>query len=168
MSRGELIPIGKIVRSRGLSGELIISVSSQNIKIKKRIGELWLGDNADHIHPWKVDFLHFVENHAFLKLSNINSREEADYLRGVRVFLPVNQVESINLSGIIGFQVKVKTSGELKGSVVNIDYSNPQPLMVIKTDSGEVLIPAVERFIKDIDWKNRIVFVEIIEGLFPE
>ena len=80
----------------------------------------------------------------------------------------MNQVENINLSGIIGFQVKAKTSGEVKGSVVDIDYSNPQPLMVIKTDSGEVLIPGIERFIKDIDWENRIVFVEIIEGLFPE
>ena len=137
MSGETLIPVGTVIKSRGLSGELIISVSSQNIKIKKRIGKVWLGDNSDHIHPWKVDFLHFVENHAFLKLSSINSREEADYLKGIRVFLPVNQVENINLSGIIGFQVKAKTSGEVKGSVVDIDYSNPQPLMVIKTDSGE-------------------------------
>jgi len=166
MGGEELIPIGTVVKSRGLSGELIISVSSQNIKIEKRIGKVWLGDNLGHIHPWKVDFLHFVENHAFLKLSDINSRKEADYLKGIRLFLPVNQVESINLPGIIGFQVKA--SGKLKGSVVNIDYSNLQPLLVIKTESGEVLVPAIERFIKDIDWENRIVFIEIIEGLFPK
>lgn len=168
MSGEELIPVGTVVRSRGLSGELVISLSSQNIEIEKRTGKVWLGDNADHINPWDVDFLRIVGKRAFLKLRSVHSREEADYLKGIKVFLPVNQVKTTNLCGMIGFKVKVYTSGELKGSVVDIDYSNPQPLMIIRTDSGEVLIPAIERFIKDIDWENRVVFVEIIEGLFPE
>ena len=168
MSGEELIPVGTVVRSRGLSGELVISLSSQNIEIEKRIGKVWLGDNTDHINPWDVDFLRIVGKRAFLKLRNVHSREEADYLKGITVFLPVNQVKATNLCGIIGFKVKVYTSGELKGSVVNIDYSNPQPLMIIRTDSGEVLIPAVEEFIKDIDWESKVVFIEITEGLFPK
>jgi len=158
-------PLGFVKKSRGLKGELLISLISANIEFEKRISTVWLGDSSNHLHPWKVEYLHIRESSAFLKLNDVNSREEADYLKGINIFIPDFWITYDNPVQFIGYQVYSESDHEYIGKVKEVDNSGPQKRLIVKTESGEVIIPLVDEFIGLIDMRKRQIQVTLIDGM---
>ncbi len=65
---------------------------------------------------------------------------------------------------IIGLQVET-TSGEYIGYVTDILSGVSNDNFIVKSDSGEILIPAIEDVVQSIDLTMRTVIIEPIEGL---
>jgi 16S rRNA processing protein RimM len=53
----------------------------------------------------------------------------------------------------------------LIGKVKDIIDNTAQPVLVIKNNSEEYLVPMVEKFVKDIDLVNSKIVINPIEGL---
>ena len=64
----------------------------------------------------------------------------------------------------VGFTVIDEIHGNL-GQIVAVDDSTMNVLFVIEKDGEEVLLPAHEEFLKNIDAKGKIVYAQIPEGL---
>jgi 16S rRNA processing protein RimM len=158
-------PLGFVKKSRGLKGELLISLISSNIEFEKRLRTVWLGDSSNHLHPWKVEYLHIQGSSAFLKLNDVNSREEADYLRGINIFIPDSWITYDSPVQFIGYQVYSEPDHEYIGEVQEVDNSDPQKRLIVKTESGEIIIPLVDEFIRLIDTRKRQIQVILIDGL---
>lgn len=158
-------PLGFVKKSRGLKGELLISLISTNIEFEKRIRTVWLGDSANHLHPWKVEYLRIQGSSAFLKLNDVNSREEADYLKGINIFIPDSWIIHDSPVQFIGYQVYSEPDHEYIGEVCEVDDSDPQKRLIVKTESGEVIIPLVDEFIRLIDTRKRQIQVTLIDGM---
>ncbi len=158
-------PLGFVKKSRGLKGELLISLISSNIEFEKRLRTVWLGDSSNHLHPWKVEYLYIQGSSAFLKLNDVNSREEADYLRGINIFIPDSWITYDSPVQFIGYQVYSEPDHEYIGEVQEVDNSDPQKRLIVKTESGEIIIPLVDEFIRLIHTRKRQIQVILIDGL---
>jgi len=158
-------PLGFVQKSRGLKGELLISLNSANIEFENRIRTVWLGDDPDHLHPWNIEFLRLQGSNAFLKLKDVNSREEADYLKGVTVFVLKNDIVDDTPIRFIGFTVYTESENRYIGEITDIDLNEVQQRLIVKTENAEIIIPFVDEFIKNIDDNKKQVLVNLIDGL---
>ncbi|MCD6441386.1 MAG: 16S rRNA processing protein RimM [Candidatus Marinimicrobia bacterium] len=156
--------LGVVKKSRGLKGELLLSLTSAVIEFEKRIGVIWLGDNPDHLQPWEVEYFHVQRCSAILKLKNVNSRDEADYLKGIKVFIPSDQISHNSILHLIGYHVQALSDGKLIGTVREVDMTDMQTRLIVETAVGEMLIPLVDEFIEVIDDEKKRITVKLIEG----
>jgi len=166
MGKETLIPVGTVSKSRGLKGELIVTLTHSDIQVDKGFDKVWLGDSSNHLHPWQIDYLNVSDNRAILKLKKVNSRQEAEYLQGIQVYLPAECRLNSELLALIGFRIKLLPSDEIRGEVTAIDLSGLQPLMIVTVDSQEYAVPAVDEFLEEIDRERKIIGLKVIEGLF--
>ena len=65
---------------------------------------------------------------------------------------------------IIGFSVKDVSFGDV-GVVSGVNDSNVQPLFEIDRNGTEILIPLIDRFIKKVDKENKVILLEVPNGL---
>lgn len=65
---------------------------------------------------------------------------------------------------IIGLQVRT-TSGEYIGEITDILTGKSNDNYIVRGDTGEILIPAIEDVIQSIDLDTGVVTIEAIEGL---
>ncbi len=68
---------------------------------------------------------------------------------------------------LIGLDVIDNKSGKVYGQVVDVINRGASDIYVVKTESGERMMPAVKEFIKDTDLEKGI-FVETIPGLLSD
>ena len=108
------------------------------------------------------------DNVALVKFEGIDSTEKARTLTNVEVYYPVkfmdDQEEISSWNYFIGFRVEDIHYGCL-GTVVDVDDATMNVLFVIENGDEEVLLPAHEEFILDIDRKKKILKVDIPDGL---
>ena len=64
----------------------------------------------------------------------------------------------------VGFRMKEVHHGQL-GEVTDVDTSTINTLFVVDYKGEELLIPAQEDFIMDIDQKHKVITVNLPEGL---
>lgn len=158
-------PLGFVQKSRGLKGELLISLNSANIEFEKRIRTVWLGDDPDHLHPWNVESLRLQGSNAFLKLKDVNSREEADYLKGISVFIPADDVIDDTPIQLVGFSVYSASDDRYIGKITDIDLNAVQQRLIVKSEDKELIIPFVDEFVKNIDYEKKQLRIDLIDGL---
>ena len=87
----------------------------------------------------------------------------------VEVFFPKKYLdeddnEVLTWQYFIGFRVLDKQHGDL-GEITAVDDSTMNILFCIEKDGEELLLPAHEEFIRNIDKKKREILVQIPEGL---
>ena len=102
-----------------------------------------------------------------VKVERMESAEEVRYLTNREAFIPrkwVEESEEVSLGYFIGFTATDKRLGEI-GEIVDIDDSTINTLFVIEKDGEEVLIPAQEEFIIDIDHDGQAIIFDLPEGL---
>lgn len=161
-------PLGFIKKSRGLKGELLLTLISPTIEFDKRIGIVWLGENPNEVYPWKVEKLYLQGCRALLKLRDVNSREEADFLKGLKVFIPSSRIHPDNPLRLFGYRVREQSQKITSAVVTEIDLSNNQPKLIITADQGEFILPLVADFIVRTDDRRKIILVKLIEGIEPQ
>ena len=107
---------------------------------------------------------------ALLKFEDVETVEKARMFTNVEVYFPVKYMEEDDDETIptwnyfVGFEVDDINHGHL-GKITHVDDSTMNILFVIEKEGEELLIPAHEEFIIDLDKKHRRIRVEIPEGL---
>jgi 16S rRNA processing protein RimM len=65
---------------------------------------------------------------------------------------------------LIGIEV-VTTTGEILGRIESIIETGSNDVYVVKSDENEVLIPALESVVLDVDLEHKRMQVDLPEGL---
>lgn len=159
------IPFGYVQKSRGLKGELLVALRSTDITIEKGIRVVWLGDDPNQANPWRVEYLRPHGAVAFLKLKDVKSREEADFLKGISVFIATRDIVNNASVKLLGYSVISENDHHLVGEIIDLDSTELQQRLIIKSGDKIVEIPVVAEFIKAIDHEKRTVSVFLIDGL---
>lgn len=117
----------------------------------------------------------FIEEYRFrsddvvlMKFEGIDTAEKARMLTNVQVFFPKKYMEEqdeiTSWNFFVGFKVDDVRHGDL-GIVTDVDDTTLNVLFVIEKEGEELLLPAHEEFIVGVDRHNRILTVDIPEGL---
>ena len=119
--------------------------------------------------PFFIEEYRFkTDSSALIKFIDIDSAEQAQQLVGSTVyfenkFIEEGDEEEVSLNYFIGFDIK---DGEaLVGTITDIDDQTENWLFVVERDGNELLIPAHEEFITDIDHQNRTITMDLPNGL---
>ena len=88
---------------------------------------------------------------------------------GKRFILPNHYLDEIEddefeLEYFIGFEVFDATFGKI-GKIIAVDESTTNTLFVVEHGDNEVLIPAAEEFIDDMNHEKRVISLNLPEGL---
>ena len=106
-----------------------------------------------------------------LKLAGIDTRTEAETLRGRALTVPRSELRSLPEGEYYAFQLVgievVTTAGAGVGRIVDIMTTASNDVYVVEGERGEILIPAIEDVVKSIDLETGRMVIEAIDGLLP-
>jgi 16S rRNA processing protein RimM len=106
-----------------------------------------------------------------LKITGVDTREDAQLLRGAYLQTREGDLKSLPEGEYYRFQLVGlavhSIDGRELGRVVDVLSTPENDVYVVKGSYGEVLIPAVDDVVREIDLNKRLISVEIIPGLLP-
>lgn len=119
--------------------------------------------------PYEVEWTRRHRNQVLLKLTGVETPEQAGALRGALVFVPA--AEAVALAEgqyywhqIIGLDVQT-SDGRHLGRISDILRTGSNDVYVVPSGRQELLIPAIEDVVKEIDLQRRRMIVEPMPGM---
>lgn len=162
--------MGKIVKAHGIKGAIQLSPYSDNNSIL-HTDQLFLRIKNRENTPFSVSYSRFKKKGGIIvKLEGVDSREEAERLKGVEVSvkkssLPQPETGEFYYFQLLGLTV-IDIHGNTLGTVKNVLDNSAQDLLVIKNSQGEEsLIPLTAKIVTDIDLEGQICRVNLPPGL---
>lgn len=168
IKKEEVFKIGIINKPHGVKGEVSFTFTDDIFDRVEDCDYLVLLLDGILVPFFIEEYRFRSDNVALVKFEGIDSTEKARALTNVEVYYPVkfmdDQEEISSWNYFIGFRVEDIHHGCL-GTVVDVDDATMNVLFVIENGDEEVLLPAHEEFILDIDRKKKILKVDIPDGL---
>lgn len=168
IKKEEVFKIGIINKPHGVKGEVSFTFTDDIFDRVEDCDYLVLLLDGILVPFFIEEYRFRSDNVALVKFEGIDSTEKARTLTNVEVYYPVkfmdDQEEISSWNYFIGFRVEDIHHGCL-GTVVDVDDATMNVLFVIENRDEEVLLPAHEEFILDIDRKKKILKVDIPDGL---
>ena len=163
-SKPEFIAIGQILAPWGVKGKLKVEVVTDFPERFSPQATIYINRQ-----PMAIDSTEWHKGKAIIKLTTVDSVEEAQKLRGQPVEIPHSQLYSLPEGQcyhfqLIGLEVWT-TQGELLGNITEILTAESNDNYVVRGATGEILIPAIEDVVKSVDLNKGHMVIEPIEGL---
>lgn len=166
----EVYKIGKIGKPHGVKGEVSFLFGDD---VFDRVGTDYLVLEIDGILvPFFFDEYRFKsDSTALISFSGIDSKDKAQELTGCDVFFPKSlsdrAEDELQWSEMQGFRLVDAAAGSKTiGTITAIDDSTINILFNIETPDGrDVLVPAAEDFIFNVDTENKEIAVNLPAGL---
>lgn len=154
------IPVGRIVATFGLKGQVKVVPLTDFLErfhtgARFRVQGNWLTLESAALHKHQL----------LLKFDGIDDISDAEPLRGLVLEVPSSARPQLEegeylTSELIGLSV-FTTKGEELGAIDRVDRAPAHDLIVV----GDIVIPAVKQFVKDVDVKGKRIVVELIPGM---
>lgn len=168
IKKEEVFKIGVINKPHGVKGEVSFSLTDDIFDRVEDCDYLILMMDGILVPFFWEEYRFKSDNVALVKFEGIDTAERAKMFTNVEVYFPKKymdeQDEITSWNFFVGFQVNDVRHGAL-GEIVDVDDATMNVLFVIEKEGEELLLPAHEEFILDLDKKNRVLTVEIPEGL---
>jgi 16S rRNA processing protein RimM len=168
MDESSLIPVGKVVKTHGVRGALKVRPYGETL------GEMEAGEK-----------LVFIENGVQLQLTLVSLRaqklgwiaqfeevenfDRAEALTGKEILIHKDRLPALPEGEyyhfqLIGLSVETK-EGEPLGTLSAIFETAGNDVYVVESGGKELLIPAIEDVICEVDLRSRKLIVDLPEGL---
>ncbi|MCY7007484.1 ribosome maturation factor RimM [Fusobacterium simiae] len=165
----ELLIAGKVLGSHNLKGEVKVISDLENINVL--VGNkviLELEDSQQKLLTVKK-IEHLVGNKWIFSFEEIKNKQDAIEIRNANIkvrrdIVGIGEDEYL-ISDIIGFKVYDVKGDEYLGEVTEVMDTAAHDIYVIENEDFETMIPDVDVFIKNIDFENRKMLVDTIEGM---
>ena len=167
----EIIKIGKFQKTHALKGELnMISDIDGEYFLE---GHPLIMEYDGILVPYYVESLRPKGSTSYLvKISGIDNEEEAAQFVNKEIYILKKNAEEwigeelIDSNSLEGYKIiDVNSNAEL-GEIERIDDSTSNVLFIVKNrNEEEIFIPANEDFLIEIDDENRIIKMDLPEGL---
>ncbi|MBI3925812.1 MAG: 16S rRNA processing protein RimM [Armatimonadetes bacterium] len=161
----QLVSIGKILKPHGFRGEMRILVLTDFPERFDETERVYLfRDEAGPARELEVESARLHHGRILLKLCGIESSEAVESVRNF--FVAVHEDELVELEEdeywhfqLEGLEVR-DAAGVVLGRLESIVSTPAHDLYLVRTDRGELLIPAISRYVLDIDLEAGVVKVD--------
>jgi 16S rRNA processing protein RimM len=167
MTANRLVVIGRAVKPFGIRGEVKIRPFTETFLSFENSAVLVFDQT-----PYEVEKLRIHKGAVLALLRGVETPERARLLAGALVKtdeknLPPKEENEYFWFELIGLEV-TSADGRMLGKITNIIETGAADVLQVEGPSGEVLIPMIEGFVKEIDTKNGRMIVDPPEGLIPD
>lgn len=169
MDKGNALEIGIIVKTRGISGEIILEVKDSDVL--KNIKESVHLDIDGLLVPFFIESVRIMSsNRARIQFDWIDSEKSASNLISRTVHIPLKELtinaeeKSFSPNLLEGFSVIDKSHGSIGIIAQYIDQAN-NPLLIINNKNNEIIIPFQDDLIEKISMDDKAIHINSPEGL---
>ena len=160
--------MGRLLKPRGLKGELRAAIFNEHSLALKVGTEIWLKKEEEYFSR-KIETIKMAGEKSCIRLSGCNTLEDAAKVQGSGFFLPRDEFDSIGenehyLVDMIGSQV-MDENQKLLGSVTDVLTMPAQNIIMVETEGNEILIPYVDAHIVLFEKKKKNLIVKDVAGL---
>ena len=160
----EFITIGEILAPWGNKGKV-------KVKLETDFPERFTVRSEVYVdrQPTTIDSVGWHSGKLVVKLSTVDSIQDAQKLRGKAIQIHHGQIYPLPEGQFYNFQIigleVWTTGGELLGNISGILTGESNDNYIASGTRGEILIPAIEDVVKSIDLDKGCMIIEPIEGL---
>ena len=165
----DVYKIGRIGKPHGINGEVHFLFDDD---VFDRVEAEYLILEIDGILvPFFMEEYRFRgESSALVKFCDIDTQDKARELTNCDVYFPYSltdeEPDTIRWTQIIGFNLIDASTQNTIGTIVGVDDNTLNILFEVETpDKRVVLIPAHEELIEDINPDNRLISIQLPEGI---
>jgi len=165
----DLVAIAKLVRVRGLRGELVADILTEFLErfsnLENVIAVLPGGKRAD----LKIEDFWFQKNRIVFKFAGFDSIERAETLVNSEICIPESEAVELDEGEFFDWELQdcsVETlEGEKIGIVRQIMRTGGTEILVVAGEHKDYLIPFAETICTDVDIENKLIRLDAPEGL---
>lgn len=168
IKKEDVYKIGVFNKPHGIHGELSFTFTDD---IFDRVEAEYLICLLDGIFvPFFLEEYRFrSDTTALVKLEGVDTAERARMFTNIEVYFPAKHAEDappgeLTWDFFVGFSIKDAKHGDL-GKVTEVDNTTINTLFIVDHQGEELLIPAQEDFILNIDRDQRVISMDLPEGL---
>lgn len=168
----EYLAIGRIVKPFGVRGEVAVEPLTDEVERFSLLRTVLVGAQDGAKRQMEVARVRTTGGRVRLALAGVEDRSMAEELRGMFLFVTPEQRIKLPASRhfvhqLIGLAV-VGEQGEELGTLVEVLKLPAHDVYVVRNERGEIMIPAVEEFVRGIDAAAGVMTVRLIEGMSAE
>jgi len=166
------VTIGKILKPRGLRGELKIMLFAASPDRFVRLDWVYVESPSGSVHQRRVTRVRQHGRFFSLKLEGIDTIEEAEVLRNGFLLIDRSEVPplpegSFYVFELIGMEVRTET-GRRIGEIQEVLELPANDVYVVRDEDRELLIPAVRDIVREIDTSSGVMVVDGRKGLLGD
>ena len=168
-TKQEHVLIGKIVGIHGLKGTNKLRSYAESLSVFSPGRSILVRDLRGREASYEI---HWVKPHTgnpLVSFKGIANRDQAKTLIGAELFIPQSELPELDEDtyywyDLIGIEV-VTMTGESLGRIESIIETGSNDVYIVKSNEKEVLIPALESVVLEIDLEHKRMQVDLPEGL---
>jgi len=147
---------------------LKISSYAQSPETYKSAGAVYLGSGSGALSEHRVASIKPQKNFFLLKLEGVNTLEDSEQYRGARVYIDKSHLSRKEAGEYFWFELigikAYSTTGELIGTLKHVLSTRSNDIFVIEKEKKEILVPAIDGVVKEIDLESQRMIISEMEG----
>ena len=161
--------IGEIVGTHGLKGTNKLRSYAESMELFKPGRAILVRESSGRETSRKINWVRHQGRTPLLSIKGVNDRNQAEVLVGAEIFIPKAELPQLEDGSFYWFDligIAVYTTDDVYlGRIDSIMQTGSNDVYVVKDKKKEVLIPALESVVVDIDLKQKRMQVDLPEGL---
>lgn len=167
-----LVPVGKIVKAHGVHGRLRVAYYNEDKTNFFSYHKVWLKSGDDRLQSYQIKDARVHRQYILVQFEGTESLDQAEPLVGATVLvertaLPTLEEGEYYWIDLLGMEV-ITTAGDRLGEVSQVIPTGGTDVFVVRRDEGEILIPAHEEIIRQVDVASRRMIVSLREDLVDD
>jgi 16S rRNA processing protein RimM len=169
----ELVALGKILRAQGNRGEVRVLpyCNSASDLMRLETKEIFLRlPGEPGLRTEKIERVWLHQGYAIVKIVGCDTIEQARSRAGSELFIRIEDrwelpADEYYVDDLIGMRVFDLAAQEWLGEVSTFIFGSANDLMAIPYQGKELLVPFVRQIVREIDFKDGVMRVELPAGL---
>ena len=162
-----MVAIGVIVKPQGRHGEVAVAPLSDRPDRFPSLRHAFLPGPAGQGRQVIVASARPHKGRFVVKIQGVDSIDDAELLRGQELRIPEAELEALPAGEyyhhqLLGLAV-VDEKGAAVGEVKGILEAGPTPVLEIRSQKGELLVPLAEHFVLNVDLPGRRLTIALPE-----
>lgn len=165
-----MLTIGRIVKPQGRKGEVLVEPLSDRPERFPTLGRAFVPAAGDGVREVRVTACWPHKGRFVLKLAGVDSIDAAESYRGIELRLPSDELPALPEGSyyhheLIGLSAEDARGGVL-GAVASLwETGAGAPVLVIRGERGEYLVPLAAPFVDRVELGERRIVLHLPESV---
>ncbi len=165
----DFLQVGIITTTHGVRGEVKVFPTTDDAERFRKLDQVIVDDGKQQ-RTFEIVSVKFFKNQVILKFKGIDDMNEAEKLRKATLWVTRGQAVPLKeneyfIADLIDLSV-VTEEGEQLGKIGDVLQTGANDVYVIKKQgTADLLIPAIQECIKNVDLENGRMTVHLMPGL---
>lgn len=161
--------VGRIARAHGLRGQVIVNPDTDFLEERFHPGAELVIERNGRMETLTLTTVRFQQGRPVIGIAGVATMSDAEGFAGCELRVPVERLTRLP-SGtyyrhdLIGCRVETR-SGEVVGTVKDVEGTLSGSRLVVATSRGEALVPLVSEICTAVDPASKRIVIDPPEGL---